>query len=257
MDGQPTGLLTPITTQYPFGPTPGRNPNLTRVDPRLIQAVKLGSAYLPAGYRVQINEGYNPNGHAPGSQHHNAGSGALDVQIVDAQGNVIPNRGADASGLYTQLAKGSYTAAQGLGVGDRFAWGGRFATVPGGSTPDLMHFDLGGDRGRFLQPLAKLFGVSPPQAPPAPTPPQYTPNTVNKNDPFGIGAAAGYDGGAAFGPIAAGARAPQLPPGTNITPPPGGNASQMPPGLLSPGGANPFYTGPASGFFGAGNGPWG
>lgn len=150
--------ITPVNTQGGFGVTPGRQPDLAHVNPLLVQAVKQGASALPPGYTVEVNEGFNPNGHVAGSQHHIPGMGALDVQIAGPNG-VVPNKGADTTGLYTQLAKGTYNAAQNLGIADKLAWGGRFGTVTGGSTPDLMHFDLGGDRGHFGPPLAQRFGT--------------------------------------------------------------------------------------------------
>ncbi|WP_316159634.1 transglycosylase SLT domain-containing protein [Bradyrhizobium sp. SZCCHNRI3042] len=147
---QPVGLAA----------SPGRSPNLTGVDPRLQDIVANGATYLPDGYSVKVNEGYNPNGHAPNSQHHIEGSGALDIQIFGPDGQPVPNRGTDESGLYTRLAQGAYTYQRSAypDLNGKLAWGGAFETSAGSGTPDLMHFDLGGERGRFGDNLLSKLG---------------------------------------------------------------------------------------------------
>ncbi len=138
--------------------SPGRHPDLADVDPRLREIMSAGATHLPTGYTIGINEGYNAHGHAAHSQHHIAGRGALDVQIFDPSGRAVPNRGADTTGLYTRLARGSYgeMLARYPELNGRFAWGGSFGTVSGGRTPDLMHFDLGGERGELAPHLSTL-----------------------------------------------------------------------------------------------------
>lgn len=144
----------------PLLAAPGRSPNLTGVDPRLQDIVSNGAAYLPDGYSVKVNEGYNPNGHVANSMHHVEGSGALDIQIFDPSGKAIPNRGSDESGLYTKLAQGAYTYQQSAypDLNGKLAWGGAFETSRGSGTPDLMHFDLGGERGHFSDNLLSKLG---------------------------------------------------------------------------------------------------
>lgn len=126
----------------------GRHPDLEHVDPRLREIVAAGGKHLPPGYKVVVTEGYNPNGHVAASQHHIKGRGALDVQIVGPNGP-ISNKGADKTGLYTHLARSSYgeMLARYPELKGKFTWGGAFGTARGSSTPDLMHFDLGGERG--------------------------------------------------------------------------------------------------------------
>lgn len=132
-------------------PTPGRNPDLRNVDQRLLDIVGHGQEGLPPGYRATINEGFNPAGHAEFSQHHVAGKGAIDIQITDPQGNVIPNRGEDATGIYGRFARAvtAYQQRQYPGLTGQLAWGGAFGTTAGSGVPDLMHFDLGGERGNL------------------------------------------------------------------------------------------------------------
>lgn len=129
-----------------LGITAGRKPDLTNVDPKLKEVVAAGASHLPAGYKVSVNEGYNPNGHVPGSQHHIRGKGALDVQITDPSGKVIPNEGGDPTGMYKKLAgyvKGEMIARY-PNDADQLAWGGGFGASQSNSSQDLMHFDLGG-----------------------------------------------------------------------------------------------------------------
>ncbi len=141
--------------------TPGRNPDLARVDQRLIGILSAGASHLPAGYRVTINEGYNAAGHAKNSQHHIAGSGALDVQITDPNGRVIPNRGRDTTGMYGQLARYSYgeMLATHPELKGKFTWGAAFGTTATSGVPDLMHFDLGGERGTLGPHLSQLGAI--------------------------------------------------------------------------------------------------
>jgi hypothetical protein len=76
---------------------------------------------------------------------------AIDVEIFDAQGQRIPNKGRDTTGLYRQLAIDAYHANDRLFPQrhGQLAWGGNFTTGPVNGPRDLMHFDYGGDRGRF------------------------------------------------------------------------------------------------------------
>jgi hypothetical protein len=105
------------------------------------------------GWHVYVNDGFNPSGHAAHSQHHRLGSGALDMVIVGPNGE-IKNEGPDPTGKYTELAKDVFAYAKdrrGDLIG-KLAWGGAFGTHTGGTVRDLMHFDLGGERGS-LGPL--------------------------------------------------------------------------------------------------------
>jgi hypothetical protein len=137
--------------------SPGRHPDLEHVDPRLREIMAAAATHLPPGYTMGINEGYNPHGHAPGSQHHSR-SGALDVQIFDPQGHPISNRGADTTGMYTQLGRAAYGEMQARHpeLEGRLAHGASFGTSRGSGVPDLMHFDLGGERGDLAPHLSKL-----------------------------------------------------------------------------------------------------
>lgn len=138
----------------------GRNPDMSRVDPRLLDIMRGAQQFLPQGYSVRVLEGYNPNGHVQNSMHHQAGAGALDMVVYDPQGRQIPNEGNDPTGVYHILAQGAYTYQQKFypDLNGKLAWGGAFGTVSGGQTPDLMHFDLGGERGHFTANLPSRMG---------------------------------------------------------------------------------------------------
>jgi hypothetical protein len=116
------------------------------VDKGLLNAVAAGAKHLPPGYKVKVFSGYRPGD--PGA--HGRGQ-AIDVEIVDPRGNVIPSRGEYTTGMYRRLAVHThnemravdpYRAEHGL------AWGGSFGTQKGGGgVSDLMHFDVMGRRG--------------------------------------------------------------------------------------------------------------
>ena len=137
------------------GLRPGRNPDLEHVDPRLVETLKAGAAHLPPGYRVEISEGYTPYGHAPGSEHKKAGSGAMDFAIIDPQGNKLQNNGGnDPTGLYTQIHRhmeGELAARYPeLAKEHRLGHGADFQTSRMSGRADWMHIDFGGARGHGM-----------------------------------------------------------------------------------------------------------
>jgi hypothetical protein len=120
-------------------------------DPRIAEIVGAGAGSLPPGYTVRTTEhgGLRPNqkyGFHPKGM-------ANDFQIFTPDGKAIPNRGDDPTGMYTRLARASYAyqLKNHPDLTGKFAWGGAFGTVPGGKVQDLMHFDIGGERGRILK----------------------------------------------------------------------------------------------------------
>jgi hypothetical protein len=148
----------------PLSATPGRHPDVANVDPRLNEIMGAAASHLPPGYKVTVNEGYNPYGHVSASQHHIKGRGALDLQIIDPSGRVIPNEGGDPTGMYTQLAQGAYgeMLARHPELKGRLAWGGAFGASNTNPAADLMHFDIGGERGRRAR-LLSVLGALPNQ----------------------------------------------------------------------------------------------
>jgi hypothetical protein len=143
----------------PADPLPlmkGYSPNMSGVDPRLLDIAARAATHLPDGYQVEISSG--KRGNDPYSQHYTGN--AIDVHITDPQGNILTNRGDDPTGLYTQWAKAAYGEMQASypQLANRLAWGGAFGTSAGSSVPDIMHLDLGGDRGN-LRPANRLSNL--------------------------------------------------------------------------------------------------
>lgn len=103
------------------------------------------SKVLPNGYSVIITSAERNTNVAGGggiSQH--ALGDAIDFEIVDSNGHVIPNRGADTTGWYQKIAVAAY---QSLDTPSDLRWGGCFDTGVGSGTADLMHIDFGGASG--------------------------------------------------------------------------------------------------------------
>jgi hypothetical protein len=110
------------------------------VDPGLLNTVKEATRYLPPGWRAVMTSGYragDPRFHGQGK--------ALDIQLVNPQGQALPNyQSQENFRAYEQFAQ----AVHGLNTnGAPIRWGGYFggANGPGGTygATDLMHFDIG------------------------------------------------------------------------------------------------------------------
>jgi len=190
------GPVGPVSTKpapvSELAATPGRHPDIANVDPRLRHIVAAGARHLPEGYKATINEGYNPGGHVGKSQHHIKGRGALDVQITDPSGRVIPNEGGDPTGMYHRLAKGAYTEmlSSHPELKGRLAWGGAFGASRYNKAQDLMHFDIGGSRGAYTANRLENLGADVASATPATvaTPPTGGGNIPDRNlNPGDIG----------------------------------------------------------------------
>jgi len=152
-----------------------------QVDDRLVHLLEEASRFLPEGWRLEVTsalrEGATVTGTGGPSQH--ASGLAVDVQLVDPQGRYIPNKTKDQAGQiwrqYAQLADLVFHCQRLIypELEGRLAWGGKF-TLAGGEW-DVMHFDLGGwrGRGRYQRPdrreipqtiLAELGGGDEPPA---------------------------------------------------------------------------------------------
>src|SRR6185312_12869469 len=105
---------------------------------------------LGPGYTVKMTSGERPGSRVAGtggvSQH--ALGNASDFQIVAPDGTAIPNKGNDTTGAYGKLAIEMRNRVDPR-LAPFLAWGGNFTTGPQNGPRDLMHFDLGGDRGRY------------------------------------------------------------------------------------------------------------
>ena len=116
----------------------GSNVDLTGVDPGLLSAVRTASTSLPPGWRAEMTSGErkgDPRFHGQGK--------ALDVQLIDAQGNRLPNyQSAENFRPYEQFAQAVHAAQPPDTAPIR--WGGYFGGPKGTyGAADLMHFDVG------------------------------------------------------------------------------------------------------------------
>ena len=168
------------------GVMPGRNPDLTHVDPRLLEVFGAGARHLPPGYKVMITEGYNPSGHVPGSMHHAAGVGAIDFVIVTPDGRRLQNAGGnDPTGLYRMIHRHmeGELAARYPELARRrvMGHGPDFGTGRGSNRRDWMHIDFGGSRGDgLIEGLGPVEGehYGKAEAPPAKTAPVAAPTST-------------------------------------------------------------------------------
>ena len=150
MPPPPAAVAAPTNAAGGLQIAPGYHPILSREDPRVMDALNRAQAFLPPGYTARATSGFRGNN--PRSQHFTGT--AIDIQIYDEQGRPIANRGGDVTGLYTRYARAAYgyIIDRHPELRDRFAWGGAFGTSSRRpNEPDLMHFDIGGMRGRISQ----------------------------------------------------------------------------------------------------------
>jgi hypothetical protein len=143
---------------------PGHSPELKSVDPRLRQVLSAGRDQFEAahpGYKVTASSGRR---YGKAQSQHGAEHGAVDVMIVGPDGREISNEGNDPTGLYHEYARHVYgeQRARYPELSGQLAWGGAFGTqLGGGGAPDLMHFDIGGERGHWTQNLPSKMGPMP------------------------------------------------------------------------------------------------
>jgi hypothetical protein len=156
--GAPQGSLSGMASRPDYSPPQPAPapPSAASYDPggsgssqlaALVQQVS--GSVLPPGYRAVVTSGDRPGATVAGTggQSQHALGNAIDVQIIGPQGP-IPNKGPDTTGLYGKLAVGMRQAAN-PAMAPKMAWGGNFTTGAPDGPRDLMHFDLGGDRGKF------------------------------------------------------------------------------------------------------------
>ena len=179
LDGKPTTGAPEIVK--PIAPGERADPNAIRtvgraagglrsIDPNLREVMAGGiSAFEQAhpGYRVEAFSGYRPGDSGYHGRHL-----AADFQIVGPNG-VIESRGPDPTGMYHDLARYAkgYMMQHRPDLASRFNWGGAHSTSKQGpGPPDLMHFDLGGHRGRYVQNRIENLSPLYPSASSASTP---------------------------------------------------------------------------------------
>jgi hypothetical protein len=125
-----------------------------QLDDRLVHLLEEASRFLPPGWKLEVTSGFRHDATVAGtrSRSQHASGLALDVQLVDPRGRYIPNKTSQqAGGVYDEYKKLAdlvfhcqrclYPELEG-----RLAWGGKFTLASG--EWDVMHFDLGGMRGR-------------------------------------------------------------------------------------------------------------
>jgi hypothetical protein len=184
--GIPTGPTAPAPTTTPTAGTPtlssmapglapapdvmrmreGRTPEgigWRSLDPALREIVGAAANQFEAahpGYHVEASSGYRKGAGFHGLHQ------ALDVRILDKDGTLISAEGSDPTGLYHELARISkgQQHARHPELEERFTWGGAFpaAAQKGDLAPDLMHFDLGGHRGRYARNRIENLAAIPP-----------------------------------------------------------------------------------------------
>jgi hypothetical protein len=139
--------------------------DLKGTDPRITEIVGAAARGLPPGYKVQPTSGMR-DPRAPGFHPHGK---AQDWQIIGPDGKPVQNRGDDKTGLYTKLAQNAYGYQEKYhpNLTGKFQWGGQFGTSKRNpNEPDLMHFDVGGRRGRLQRYSRENIGATlPPEAP--------------------------------------------------------------------------------------------
>jgi hypothetical protein len=136
-----------------LSPLPGIDLRATLAIRQLVQIVGEASRSLPANFRIVVTSTLRVGSRVAGTggiSRHATGE-AIDVQIIDPQTGPIPNKGEDHTGFYRQVAIAAFHANEQVFPErrGRLAWGGNFTTGPANGPRDLMHFDYGGDRGRF------------------------------------------------------------------------------------------------------------
>ncbi len=121
--------------------------SLDHVDPALVETINAAAAHMK-GYKVKIVSGYSPTHGSSGSAHREGA--AVDVQITDPQGNILPNRGAGSNvegSPHELLARHFYaeTLKRHPEKAPSARWGGNFGTsARHPEEPDSMHYDWGG-----------------------------------------------------------------------------------------------------------------
>jgi hypothetical protein len=133
------------------------------LDQRLVHLLDEASRFLPEGWRLEVTSGLRPGATVAGTRggvSRHASGLAIDVQLVDPQGRHVPNKTRDQRGQiweeYRKLADLVFHCQRVLypELEGRLAWGGKFTLASG--EWDVMHFDLGGFRGRgHYQPPGK------------------------------------------------------------------------------------------------------
>lgn len=143
------------------------------VNSTLLAAVKAGAESLPEGYTVRVASGYRPGDPRLHGRHL-----AMDIQIYDKAGKKVQFYGqkaydpdnADPTGLYTKVARFGYgwLLKNHPEEAGKFGWGGSFPIPQAGAWqghPDIMHYSLANERGRWKQNWPQTLGALYPEEP--------------------------------------------------------------------------------------------
>ena len=111
--------------------------NLRGVDDKLIQVMKAASRDLPEGYHARVISGHDAR--ATGTTNHPSGI-AIDIQIYDNNGNVIPHdRNSAGWRYYEQMYRSVNIRGKQMFPNEQFIWGGPWISSAAGRG-DPMHF---------------------------------------------------------------------------------------------------------------------
>lgn len=109
------------------------------VDPRLVNVVKASSNDLPEGYTVKMISGYDAR--STGTKNHPNGL-AMDVQIYDNEGNLIPhNKNSAGWKEYEKLYRSVNIRGKDMYPDQEFIWGGAWISEAAGRG-DPMHYQI-------------------------------------------------------------------------------------------------------------------
>ncbi|WP_083919163.1 tape measure protein [Methylosinus sp. LW4] len=129
--------------------------DMIHVNAQLKDIIDNASKSLPEGWRAQFVSGFRHTGAINPNSLHDRGL-ATDVQLFDDKGKALPNyQNAGTFRDYEKFAQAAkrYQTDRYPELNDKFAWGGyyggRGGRALGYGGADLMHFDLGGKRGRM------------------------------------------------------------------------------------------------------------
>jgi hypothetical protein len=136
MQKQPVNTATLQATSDRFSVLKG---NIDEVNPKLQNVINAASGDLPAGYSVKAISGRDAR--ATGTKNHPAGL-AMDVQIYDGEGNLVPhNSNSPGWKYYEMLYRSAHLRGQEMYPADKFIWGGAWISDAAGRG-DPMHYQI-------------------------------------------------------------------------------------------------------------------
>lgn len=114
--------------------------NIDEVNPKLQNVINAAAGDLPPGYTVKAISGRDSRLRT-GTKNHPAGL-AMDVQIYDGQGNLVPhNSNSPGWKYYEMLYRSAHIRGQQMYPDDKFIWGGAWISDAAGRG-DPMHYQI-------------------------------------------------------------------------------------------------------------------